>query len=162
MITDLTLISSQDLAKMEVAMNERGREAITQEGKKKEYEFALRMIHYIMDCGYKLPSIDPEGMAAVWAGQLEEAIIIYGYDDIARVVKVWAKEDDREFKQFPTTGTIIAKVKELLGNPVAEIARRNHEAMVEQMVAAEKQELMKDVSEEHLKELQRRYQNEQS
>lgn len=162
MISDLTLISGQDLAKMEVAMNERGREALTQEGKNKEYEFALRMIHYIMDCGYKLPSIDPEGMAAVWAGQLEEAIIIYGYDDIARVVKVWAKEDDREFKQFPTTGTIIAKIKELLGNPVAEIARRNHEAMVEQMVAAEKQELMKDVSEEHLKELQRRYQNEQS
>lgn len=162
MITDLTLISSQDLAKMEVAMNERGREVITQEGKKKEYEFALRMIHYIMDCGYRLPSIDPEGMAAVWAGQLEECIIIYGYDDIARVVKVWAKEDDREYKQFPTTGTIIAKVKELLGNPVAEIARRNHEAMIEQMVAAEKQELMKDVSEEHLKELQRRYQNEQS
>ena len=160
MITDLTLISSQDLAKMEVAMNERGREVITQEGKKKEYEFALRMIHYIMDCGYRLPSIDPEGMAAVWAGQLEECIIIYGYDDIARVVKVWAKEDDREFKQFPTTGTIIAKVKELLGNPVAEIARRNHEAMVEQIVAAEKQELMKDVSEEHLKELQRRYQSE--
>lgn len=160
MITDLTLISSQELAKMEVAMNERGREVITQEGKKKEYEFALRMIHYIMDCGYRLPSIDPEGMAAVWAGQLEECIIIYGYDDIARVVKVWAKEDDREFKQFPTTGTIIAKVKELLGNPVAEIARRNHEAMVEQMVAAEKQELMKDVSEEHLKELQRRYQSE--
>ena len=112
MITDLTLISGQDLAKMEVAMNERGREVITQEGKKKEYEFALRMIHYIMDCGYRLPSIDPEGMAAVWAGQLEECIIIYGYDDIARVVKVWAKEDDREFKQFPTTGTIIAKVKE--------------------------------------------------
>jgi len=162
MITDLTLISSQELAKMEVAMNERGREVITQEGKKKEYEFALRMIHYIMDCGYRIPSIDPEGMAAVWAGQLEECIIIYGYDDIARVVKVWAKEDDREFKQFPTTGTIIAKVKELLGNPVAEIARRNHEAMVEQMVTAEKQELMKDVSEEHLKELQRRYQNEQS
>lgn len=160
MITDLTLINDQDLAKMEVVMNERGREVITQEGKKKEYEFALRMIHYIMDCGYKLPSIDPNGMAAVWAGQLEEAIIIYGYDDIARVVKVWAKEDDREYKQFPTTGTIIAKVKELLGNPVAEIARRNHEAMVEQMVAAEKQELMKGVSEEHLKELQRRYKNE--
>lgn len=157
MITDLTLISGQDLAKMEVAMNERGREVITQEGKKKEYEFALRMIHYIMDCGYRLPSIDPEGMAAVWAGQLEEAIIIYGYDDIARVVKVWAKEDDREFKQFPTTGTIIAKVKELLGNPVAEIARRNHEAMVEQMVAQEHEELMKGVTEEHLKELEERY-----
>ena len=157
MITDLTLINDQDLAKMEVAMNERGREVITQEGKKKEYEFALRMIHYIMDCGYKLPSIDPNGMAAVWAGQLEEAIIIYGYDDIARVVKVWAKEDDREFKQFPTTGTIIAKVKELLGNPVAEIARRNHEAMVEQMVAQEREELMKGATEEHLKELEERY-----
>lgn len=157
MITDLTLISSQDLAKMEVAMNERGREVLTQEGKNKEYEFALRMIHYIMDCGYKLPSIDPEGMAAVWAGQLEEAIIIYGYDDIARVVKVWAKEDDREFKQFPTTGTIIAKVKELLGNPVAEIARRNHEAFVKQMVKEEHEELMKGATEEHLKELEKRY-----
>ena len=157
MITDLTLISSQELAKMEVAMNERGREVITQEGKKKEYEFALRMIHYIMDCGYRIPSIDPEGMAAVWAGQLEECIIIYGYDDIARVVKVWAKEDDREFKQFPTTGTIIAKVKELLGNPVAEIARRNHEAQVEQMVARERKELMKGATEEHLKELEARY-----
>lgn len=162
MITDLTLISGQELAKMEVAMNERGREVLTQEGKNKEYEFALRMIHYIMDCGYRLPSIDPEGMAAVWAGQLEECIIIYGYDDIARVVKVWAKEDDREYKQFPTTGTIIAKVKDLLGNPVAEIARRNHEAMIEQMAKQEREELMKGVTEEHLNELQRRYQNEQS
>jgi hypothetical protein len=162
MITDLTLISDQDLAKMEVAMSERGHRIITKDGKAEAYEFALRMIHYIMDCGYRLPSIDPEGMAAVWAGQLEEAIIIYGYDDIARVVKVWAKEDDREYKQFPTTGTIIAKVKELLGNPVAEIARRNHEAMVEQMAERERKELLKGVTEEHLNELQRRYQNEQS
>lgn len=162
METSLALVSNEELAKMEVAMNERGRRIITKKGKAETYEFALRMIKYIRDCGYSLPAIDKEEMAQVWAGQLEEAIIIYGYDDIARVVKVWAKEDDRPYKQFPTTGTIIAKIKDLLGNPVAEIARRNHEAMVEQMVAAEKQELMKGVSEEHLKELQRRYQNEQS
>ena len=160
METSLALVSNEELAKMEVAMNERGRRIITKKGKAETYEFALRMIKYIRDCGYSLPAVDKEEMAKVWAGQLEEAIIIYGYDDIARVVKVWAKEDDRPYKQFPTTGTIIAKIKELLGNPVAEIARRNHEAMVEQIVAAEKQELMKDVSEEHLKELQRRYQNE--
>lgn len=162
MVTDLTLVSSKELAKMEVAMNERGRKIITQEGKTEAREFAVRMIEYISKCGYKLPSIDIEGMAKVWERQLEEAIVIYGYEDIARVVEVWAKEDDREYKQFPTTGTIIAKVKELLGNPVAEIARRNHEAIVEQMAERERKELLKGVSEEHLKELQRRYQNEQS
>lgn len=157
MVTDLTLVSSKELAKMEVAMNERGRRIITTDGKTEAREFALRMIEYISKCGYKLPSIDVEGMAKVWERQLEESIIIYGYEDIARVVEVWAKEDDREYKQFPTTGTIIAKVKELLGNPVAEIARRNHEAMVEQMVKQEREELMKGATEEHLKELEARY-----
>ena len=157
MTTELSLMSSSELAKLEVAMNERGRKMVTREGKTEAQEFALRMLRYIVECGYKLPSIDVDSMAKTWAGQLEECIIVYGYEDIARVVKLWATEDDREFKQFPTTGTIIAKVKELLGNPVAEIARRNHEAQVAQMVQHEHDELMKGVSDERLKELERRY-----
>ena len=160
METSLALVSNEELAKMEVAMNERGRRIITKKGKAETYEFALRMIKYIRDCGYSLPAIDKEEMAQVWAGQLEEAIIIYGYDDIARVVKVWAKEDDRPYKQFPTTGTIIAKIKDLLGNPVAEIAKRNHEAFVAQMVEHEHNELMKNVTPERMAELERKYKHE--
>lgn len=161
MMTSLASVSDVELAKMEVAMNERGRRIITKAGKKEAEEFALKMIRYISGCGYKLPSINVEDMARVWANQLDEAIIIYGYDDISRVVKVWAKEDDREFKQFPTTGTIIAKIKDLLGNPVAEIARRNHEALVAQMAEAEHAELMKNVTPERMAELERKYKHEQ-
>ena len=160
MVTSLASVSDVDLAKMEVAMNERGRRIITKTGKKEAEEFALRMIRYIADCGYKLPAMNVEEMARVWAGQLGEAIIIYGYDDIARVVKVWAKEDSREFKQFPTTGTIIAKIKDLLGNPVAEIARRNHETFIAQMKAREHEELMKNITPEKMAELERKYKHE--
>lgn len=162
MMTDLALVSDVDLAKMERDISERGHRLITQEGKKEATEYALKLLTYLAESGYTLPAIDKEEMAKVWAGQLEEAIIIYGYDDIARVVKVWVKEDDRDYKQFPTAGTILAKVKDLLGNPVAEIARRNHEAEVKRMVEYERAELMKDVTEEHLAELQRRYEHEQS
>lgn len=158
--TSLALVSDIELAKMEHDISERGHRFITPEGKKEASAYALRLLTYLADSGYKLPSVDKEEMAEVWAGQLEEAIIIYGYDDIARVVKVWVKEDDREYKQFPTTGTILTKIKELLGNPVAEIARRNHEAEVKQIVEHERNELMKGVTKEHLEELQRRYNNE--
>lgn len=160
MMTSLASVSDIDLAKMERDISERGHRLITAEGKKEATEYALRLLTYIAESGYTLPPIDKEEMAKVWAGQLEEAIIIYGYDDIARVVKVWAKEDDRPYKQFPTTGTIIAKIKDLLGNPVAEIARRNHEAFVAQMVEHEHNELMKNVTPERMAELERRYKHE--
>lgn len=158
MITDLSVVSSKELAQMEVAMNERGRRMATEEGKRDAQLWAINLLEYLALSGYKLPSVDKELMAKTWADQLSEAIIIYGEDDIARVVKAWVKEDSRDYKQFPTTGTLLAKVKELLGNPVAEIARRNYEAQVEQIVEHEREELVKGVSKEHIEELKRRYQ----
>lgn len=157
MTTELSTLTDIELAKMEVAINERGRELATLEGKKNAQLWAVNLLEYLALSGYKLPAVDKTMMAKIWADQLTEAIIIYGKDDIARVVKEWVKKDDREFKQFPTSGTILAEVKELLGNPVAEIARRNHEAYVKQVVDHEREELMKDATPEHLQELERRY-----
>lgn len=157
MMTDLTLVSSTDLAKMEMAISERGKALATKEGKTQAQLWAVNMIEYLACSGYKLPSVDKELMAKTYAEQMADAIIIYGYDDIARVVKEWVKKDDREYKQFPTSGTLLAEVKKLLGNPLAEIARRNQEARVAQIVEHEKQELMKGVTEERLEELKRRY-----
>lgn len=157
MVTDLALVSDLELGEMEIAIKQRAKKISTKEGKTESQLWAIKMIDYIMISGYKLPSVDKELMAKAYADQLADAIIIYGYDAIARVVKEWVKKDDREFKQFPTSGTILAEVKETLGNPIAEIARRNHEAKVEQMVERERKELMKGVTEEHLEELKRRY-----
>lgn len=160
MITDLSVVSSTELARMESAITERAKELSTKEGMTEAQLWAVKLLEYLAVSGYKLPSVDKALMAKTWADQLSEAIIVYGYDDIARVVKLWVKEDCRDYKQFPTTGTILARVKELLGNPIVEIARRNHEAQVEQMVQHEHDELMNGVSEEHLKELERRYKHE--
>lgn len=160
MATDLALVSDLELAEMENAIKERGRALATKEGKTESQLWTIKLIDYLMVSGYKLPSVDKALMAKAYADQLADAIIVYGYDNIARVVKEWIKKDDREFKQFPTSGTILAQVKESLGNPVAEIARRNYEAQIAQMERYERNELMKGVSEVHLKELERRYKHE--
>lgn len=157
MTTDLALVSDLELARMENAIKERSKKLATKEGKTESQLWAIKLIDYIMISGYKLPAVDKELMAKAYADQLSDAIIVYGYDNIAKVVKEWVKKDDREFKQFPTSGTLLAEVKEELGNPIAEIARRNHEAEVERMVAREREELMKGATKERLEELNRRY-----
>lgn len=160
MVTDLALVSDLELAKIEVAIKERTQRLTTKEGKAEAQMWAIKMIDYIMVSGYKIPQVDKTMMAKAYADQLSDAIAIYGYDDIARVVKEWIRNDDRYYKQFPTAGTILAEVKAKLGNPLAEVARRNHEAEVARIVERERQELRDKYSEEEFERLERKYKHE--
>lgn len=157
MITDLSVISDKQLALMKNEINERGKMMLTQEGKKESRIWALKLIDYLLSSGYKLPDASKDRMAVVYADQLSEAIVIHGYDQIQKVVREWIKNDTRQYKAFPTAGDILDAIKNMLGNPAAEIARREHEEEVRKMVERERAELMKDVSEEHIEELKRRY-----
>lgn len=160
MVTDLTLVSDLELGKIELAIKQRTQKLATKEGKAESQLWAVRMIDYIMASGYKLPPVDKEVMAKAYADQLADAIAVYGYDDIAKVVKEWIKNDDREYKRFPTAGDILAEVKNTLGNPLAEVARRNHEAEVMRIVEHERSELMKNVTDEQMERLERKYKHE--
>ena len=151
-------VSDLQLGIMENNIKQRAQMLETEAGKAECAQWVLNMFEYLRLSGYKLPNDKVKAMAKVYASQLKDAIVIYGYDDVSRCVKEWIKEDT--YMRFPNSGQILQKVHELCGNPLAEIARRNEAARVEMMVQKEREELMKDVTEEQLKEMERRYKHE--
>ena len=153
-------VSDIQLAVMKNKIEERSRKMMTAEGKKEAQLWTLQLITRIASCGYRLPDIDKKMMALSYEEVLSDAIVTYGCNDIWDAVKEWIKNDTRQYKAFPTAGDILDAVKSMLGNPAAEIARREHEHEVEKIVEKEHDELMKNVTPEQMERLERKYKHE--
>lgn len=160
MLQNLMTVSDMQLAVMQNRIEERGKKMMTEAGRKEAQLWTLQLITRIASCGYKLPDIDKKMMALSYEEVLKEAIVTYGCNDIWLAVREWIKNDTRQYKAFPTAGDILDAVKSMLGNPAAEIARREHEHEVERIVAREHEELMKDVTPEQMEKLERKYKHE--
>lgn len=157
MITDLSVVDDVQLARMENDIKQREIEIKTDVGKRKYQRWLVKMLAYFVESGYRLPDADVEHMAVVRMDQLSDAIVLYGESALEQVARQWVMDDTRAYKQFPTSGDILAKAKEMLGNPIAEVARRNHEAYVQRMVEQERKELLGSYTKEQLIELERKY-----
>lgn len=154
----LMTVSDIELAQIENQIKERAATLATKDGKAESEQWVLKMFDYLQNSGYKLPDCDKRKMAVVYSDQLKDAITVYGYDSIAYCVREWIKGDT--YRRFPNAGIILSKVHELCGNPLAEVARRNHEAEVRQMIECEKEKLLKNVTDEQMERLERKYKHE--
>ena len=155
MKNEMATTSDVELAKMETEIKQRASSIETNNGKKESQQWVLVMFDYLKNSGYKVQDNDMKRMAEAYAGQLKDAIVVYGYNAISVCVREWIKED--KYGRFPNAGQILEKVHELCGNPIAEIAKRNHEAKVKMIVQKEQDELRSKYSKEQIEELERRY-----
>lgn len=152
---ELAALSDLELAKLENSIKERANSLATLKGKKESEQWVIRLFDYLQNSGYRLPDADKKRMAAAYADQLKDAIIVYGYEQVSYCVREWVKSDT--YKTFPNAGMILEKVHELCGNPIAEVARRKHEALVKQMEERNRKELLSKYSDEELEQLRKKY-----
>lgn len=156
-MNELINMSDDELNTLKNEISVRRERFMTKEGCDDAKKVMLGMFDYLQASGYKLPDTDYNQMAGIYADQLKEHIIIFGYDAIKKAVREYVRSDDDKYHQMPTAGQIIAVVERENGDPRHEIAVREYEREVEQMVAKERKELMDGVTPERLKELEAKY-----
>lgn len=155
---ELATLSDIELARLEKDIKDRAQLLETREGKIEACQWVLRLFKYLRDSGYKMPDNDVESMSKTYARQLKDAIAVYGYNQISLCVDEWIKEDT--YKRWPNSGQILQKVKEMCGNPIAEVARRNYEAEVNRIVDEERKRNMEGITPERMAALERKYKHE--
>ena len=120
----------------------------------------LAMFDYFANSGYKMPDADYDEMAGVYADQLREHLVVYGYDVLKNAAREFVRNDRRDYHPIPTAGQLIAVIEEMQDSPLATIRKKEFEQFVEKITEETHKELQgkwDELSSEEKKRLEERY-----
>lgn len=159
-MNSLAELSTNELNRIKQDIAERKESILTKEGFDGAKKVMLAMFDYLANSGYKIPDTDYDEMAGVYADQLREHIVLYGYDVIKNAVREFVRSDRRDYHPIPTAGQLIETIESIADNPKHEIRRREHEQFIENMKRETQKELQdawNSLSEDERKELEEKY-----
>ena len=126
---NLSTLTDDKLHELVKACDERRERLATNDGQAQTLMEMLRLFEYLEASGYHMPLKENRQLVArVWAEQLAECIITYGFPVIRDAVKRFIETDTREFRQAPNAADIKAIAKNMGFNPKRELAIRRLEA----------------------------------
>lgn len=103
----------------------------TEEGQKEAAGVMLAMFDYFANSGYKMPDVEFKKMASIYADQLREHIIEYGYTTIKFAAREFVRRDTDPYHLMPTAGQLIEVIEDVGGNVKAALARYDLEKFIE-------------------------------
>lgn len=159
-MNELSTLSARELKSLKSEITGRRDALMTKEGFDEAKKVMIAMFDYLSTSGYKLQDVDYDQMAGIYADQLREHIVVYGYDVIKKAVREFVRSDTSTYHQMPTAGQLIAVIESTAGNPIHAIKVQEHEELVRRMETATHAELLKKaeaMSDAEWKRLEEKY-----